>query len=145
MQGISSAVGSASVPDLSKQRQTAPDKLQQATQVARAVGVNQTSDKLLTEAPNAEIARVDEENVNKLLGSINQQLATAQMGIRFKSDDQSGRFVFSIYDVSTNEVIRQVPSEEVLSTSQKLKEFLDRSSTEPNSANSLGLILDKEA
>lgn len=143
MQGISSTMGS-SVADLSK-RQSLPEGFQQPGLISNSGAENKASIKSPVDTSTTNKQKIEDAEAERLVDTLNQQLEVAKFGVRFKSDEQSGRLVFSIYDVSTNEVVRQIPDEEVLRTSQKLKEFLERSSTEPNSAKSIGMILDKEA
>ncbi len=143
MQGISSTMGS-SIADLSK-RQSLPEGFQQSGLISNSEVENKASIRSPVDASTINNQKIEDDEAERLLDTLNQQLETAKLGVRFKSDKESGRLVFSIYDVSTNEVVRQIPNEEVLRTSQKLKEFLERSSTEPNAAKSIGMILDKEA
>lgn len=63
-----------------------------------------------------------------------QQLPT---DIKFVVDKATGTYYFKIIDPQTQEVIRQVPSEEVLAMARKLRELSD-------SRNASGVIVDKE-
>lgn len=63
-----------------------------------------------------------------------QQLPT---DIKFVVDKATGTYYFKIIDPETREVIRQVPSEEVLAMARKLREL-------SNSRNASGVLVDKE-
>ena len=63
-----------------------------------------------------------------------QQLPT---DIRFVVDKPTGTYYFKIIDPETQEVIRQVPSEEVLAMARKLREL-------SKSQNASGVMMDKE-
>lgn len=45
---------------------------------------------------------------------LNNRLQDMQRGLRFSVDDSSGRIVVKVIDLDTEEVIRQIPSEEML-------------------------------
>lgn len=145
MQGISST-GWSPAADLAKRAPT--QALAKETNVS---AVAQNADASLTEKRGVDkIASTSnqvetDQKAFELMESVNQQMEAAQLGFRFKSDDASGRFVFSIYDVDTKEVIRQIPSEAVLTTSQQLKEYMDRKLDDPKSAQALGVLLNSEA
>lgn len=57
--------------------------------------------------------------------------------LSFQVDESSGRFYFKVVDANTQEVIRQVPSEEVLAMARKLRELTDLKGVS-------GALVDKE-
>ena len=57
--------------------------------------------------------------------------------LSFQVDQSSGRFYFKLIDAKTNEVIRQVPSEEILAMARKLRELA-------GSKGASGVLVDKE-
>lgn len=57
--------------------------------------------------------------------------------LSFQVDESSGRFYFKVVDANTQEVIRQVPSEEVLAMARKLRELTDLKGAS-------GALVDKE-
>lgn len=77
----------------------------------------------------------------KALDSAVQQfqeyLQQNQSDLSFQVDKSSGRVYFKIVDSRTKEVIRQVPSEEVLAMARKLRELAN-----PKVAS--GVLVDKE-
>jgi flagellar protein FlaG len=52
---------------------------------------------------------------------LSETLAAAQRNLTFRVDEGSGRTVITVVDASTHEVIRQIPSEEVLALSRALE------------------------
>ncbi len=63
------------------------------------------------------------EDANKLsekVEELNAKLQQMQRGLRFSVDDSSGRIVIKVIDLDTEEVIRQIPSEEMLSIMQQV-------------------------
>ena len=61
----------------------------------------------------------------------------SQSDLSFQVDESSGHTYFKIVNSATKEVIRQVPSEEILAMARKLRELAD-----PKSAP--GVLVDKE-
>jgi flagellar protein FlaG len=65
-------------------------------------------------------ASVSQENAKEakdlpeMVEQLNTKLQETQRGLRFSVDDSSGRIVVKVIDVDTDEVIRQIPSEEML-------------------------------
>ena len=60
---------------------------------------------------------MDAPSVAELTGAIDQlngYLQETHRGLRFSIDDSSGRTIVRVVDTETNEVIRQIPSEEML-------------------------------
>jgi flagellar protein FlaG len=55
----------------------------------------------------------------------------------FQVDKSTGQFVFKVVDATTQEVIRQVPSEEVLAMARKLREL-------SNPKDASGVLVDQE-
>jgi flagellar protein FlaG len=60
---------------------------------------------------------MDAPSVAELTGALDQlngYLQETQRGLRFSIDDVSGRTIVRVVDTETDEVIRQIPSEEML-------------------------------
>lgn len=55
------------------------------------------------------------ENVNRYLASVNRNL-------QFELDRQTGKLVVRVVDVATREVVRQIPSEEMLQIARALSQ-----------------------
>ena len=84
----------------------------------RPVEVKQSSTRVVeTKAAQAEKPSFDE--VASQLQPISQNI---QRGLRFQVDDATGDTVISVIDRQTDETIRQIPPEELLNLSKRLKE-----------------------
>ncbi len=66
-----------------------------------------------------EPREVDIQELNNRLEPISQNI---QRGLRFQVDDITGDTVISVIDRQTDETIRQIPPEELLNLSKRLKE-----------------------
>jgi flagellar protein FlaG len=75
------------------------------------------------EARKAEIAEATpptREQIDKAMGEVKKALAPVARNLQFSIDDETGRSVVKVVDASTNEVIRQFPSEELLSITRSI-------------------------
>ncbi len=66
------------------------------------------------------IAPVD---ISKVADRLNDFMQNSQRSLRFRVDDPSGRTVITVVNATTDEVIRQIPSEEVLAIADRLDNF----------------------
>jgi flagellar protein FlaG len=63
------------------------------------------------------------EQVNNALKNINNFFQMSKRTMQFTLNEDTGRMVVEIKDEKTGEVIRQIPSEDVLQLEKKLDEF----------------------
>ena len=76
--------------------------------------------KLEVDATKAEAA-TDLEAVQEAVESIGRFLETSSTSLRITVTDELARPIYTVIDSSTNEVVRQIPSEEVVAMSEFLK------------------------
>ena len=71
------------------------------------------------------LAAKKEETVpaEELLNKIKELTEDGMYSVRFEQDEKFGSLVVKVVDSKTNEVIRQVPSEELLGLRERLTEF----------------------
>ncbi|HEY7176027.1 MAG TPA: flagellar protein FlaG [Micromonosporaceae bacterium] len=62
-------------------------------------------------------------DVAKAVERLNELMANHQRSLRFQIDASSGRTVITVINDATNEVIRQIPSPELLKIAQSLEDF----------------------
>ena len=92
----------ANISELAKTEDTTPEKV--VTQVSKA----QES----TETPPQEIEQIVEK--------LNAFVQLTQRDVSFGIDEQSGRDVISVFESDTQELIRQIPSEEALALLKRM-------------------------
>jgi flagellar protein FlaG len=63
---------------------------------------------------------VDRAQLQRAVETVNRQLEAAAQNLRFSVDDDTGKTVVRVVDTVTGEVIRQVPSEELLAISRSI-------------------------
>jgi flagellar protein FlaG len=77
---------------------------------------------VVAEKSNTETKVTSLEDARKLAEEGNKILENVQRNLQFKIDDSTKQVVMSIVDKKTGEVIKQIPSEEVLALAQRLQE-----------------------
>lgn len=148
MQGITSA-SSSNVVELRKPYpSSAGDTVVKSSGNSSAevkAGVTEVAPQSQTEQTNINKV-ADKATLNSMLDKVNRQMELNNSSLRFQADESSGKMVVAIYDAATDEIIRQIPSEQALSTAQKLNEFMERSKSDPlDASSSVGLLLNSQA
>lgn len=81
-----------------------------------------------------------------LMDDINAQLMTSKSFLRFEKDEETDTMVVFIKNGETDEVIRQIPSQEFLAISKNITNFLEMSrQLSEKMAPPLGLITHEKA
>jgi flagellar protein FlaG len=73
-----------------------------------------------TPASGASVASVDETQLKAMVQDVNRVLEQVASSLEFSLDQQSGKTVVKVVDTNTQEVIRQIPSPELLAISHAL-------------------------
>lgn len=68
---------------------------------------------------------LSQEALEKVVSQLNAYIQNTQRDMDFSVDDTTGRVVVRVVDSTTEEVIRQIPSEEMLAISRHLLENLE--------------------
>jgi flagellar protein FlaG len=76
---------------------------------------------LPSEAP-AEKEELSTEELQQVVEKLNEHVQQIHRDLQFSVDDSSGRTVVRVVNSETEEVVRQIPSEEVLRISRNLKD-----------------------
>jgi flagellar protein FlaG len=67
--------------------------------------------------PPAHISAID---VARAVERLNQLAQDKARDLKFRVDDLSGRMVITVINATTNEIVRQIPSEEILNMARSL-------------------------
>jgi len=78
-----------------------------------------------TAESNFEQKALDAQTMERAVQLINKNEQVIQREIRFSVDEDSGKTVIKVMDLSSKEVIRQMPNEEALIFARKLTEGAD--------------------
>lgn len=88
----------------------------------------------VTETP--QVATVAE--VDSALNVVNKAAIFEQRSLSFMMDEASGRSIIKVIDRSTDQLIRQIPSEELLKVAQDIKRLQEEM------GQSLGFLVDRQ-
>lgn len=62
------------------------------------------------------------ERVEEAVANLNEYVQSVQRDLQFRLDDNSGKTVITVYDRSTEEVVRQIPDDVVLRLARDLQQ-----------------------
>lgn len=85
------------------------------------------------------LTREETVELNESLASLSQELQTNGTKLSFTLNDSANQPIVTVMDRESGNVIRQIPSEEMLVFAERMKEL------ESNSANKTGLVFDGQA
>jgi flagellar protein FlaG len=78
-----------------------------------------------TEVQSRDAEEVSKEAIDEAVSHLKEYVQSMQRDMDFSVDDKTGRFVVKVIDSQTKEVIRQIPSEEILAISRHLADALE--------------------
>lgn len=83
-------------------------------------------------------AAISSAELQQAVDVVNQAVALEQRSLSFSIDDVSGRSVIKVVDFETDELIKQIPSEELLKVAQDIKRLQEEM------GQSIGLLIDNK-
>ena len=93
-----------------------------------------------TRAAAAEQVQVSRAAFERVVSELQNYVQKTQRNLDFFVDDRSGRVVVKVVDATNDEIIRQIPNEEMLSVSRRIQEYLDGQQIEAK-----GMLLELKA
>ncbi|GAA5159767.1 flagellar protein FlaG [Viridibacterium curvum] len=82
--------------------------------------VARTNEEAATSQPAAPPAALSPEQIDRAMSEVRRMVSPVARNLQFSIDDETGRSVVKVVDATTNEVIRQIPSEELLQITRSL-------------------------
>ena len=79
----------------------------------------------LPEVETQEVVELSREALEKVVSQLSAYVQNTQRDVNFSVDDSTGRVVVRVIDSESEEIIRQIPSKEMLAISQRLVESLE--------------------
>ncbi len=73
-----------------------------------------------SQQPSLPPATLTAEQVEQMVKEVKQVVEQVAQNLRFSVDESTGRTVITVTDAATQEVIRQIPSEEMLAVARAL-------------------------
>lgn len=80
--------------------------------------------------PTKESEDDNQAKISQAVAEINEFVQNIQRSVHFSVDDESGKTVIRVVDRETNELIRQIPTEEVLNIARSLEEQITANKSE---------------
>jgi flagellar protein FlaG len=105
-------------------RSPAPAARQEAIKIRAVTATNDRQGESVVNQvdPAAEKAEAVGGNLQSTVQDLNEMIQNVRRNLQFSIDDDSGRTVVKVIDAETNEVVRQIPSDEVLAMARHLDE-----------------------
>lgn len=125
MKDIVSSVTAGMVKPDYQQGSPSAVKVQQEAQP----NLGTANNSIVQQAEQEQATAQDPQAVEKAVENINDHLQSLGRDLSFSVDNDSGRTIIKVMDSETDEVIRQIPSEEVLNLAQYLQDVSDLNST----------------
>lgn len=111
-----------SVNDIKRQELTTEksnsDKLNSQPIVDEKLTTNQ-------KAEQENRSEIDKGQLDSVVTSLNSSIQSVQRDLEFSVDENSGQVVINVKDKETDQVVRQIPSEEALKLAENLQELVD--------------------
>lgn len=120
-----SAQGLRQMPPLASMRQIGVAPLQVTGSVAEERATTSTAGALAANGTPRGQEKVNAATLEEAVRNLNDFVQNVQRNLQFDLDDESGRTVVRVLDAETDEVIRQMPSEEVLALAKHLRSMSD--------------------
>lgn len=119
-------VKAANASTVSRAPTTAPEK--DVVRTAQGQSVPSKQDLERAEAKNraeeqAKQRQFDEADIAEFVSEIESSVQNVQRDLRFAVDKHSGDTIIKVIDSSTDEVIRQIPSEEFMALRERIQSF----------------------
>lgn len=88
-----------------------------------------------------EIAELETTELDTVMSNLNVQLQQLQNYLKFERDESSDKMVIFIKDSETDEILRQIPTEEFLAISKNISQYLETyQQSSANSTPPVGMI-----
>ncbi len=101
------------------------------------------------EAVSSASRPADTHLTDEVVSDLNEAILGVRRELKFSIDEDSGRAVVQVMDSETGEMIRQLPSEEVLAVSRHIREVLESSQSSgiggSSSEGAVGIIFQTTA
>lgn len=85
--------------------------------------VNSVKQDVVQSADKAAKSSADDAKLDKVVKNLNEFVQVIQRKLQFSVDEDSGKTVVKVIDSETDQVIRQIPSEEILEMQNRLGEM----------------------
>jgi len=85
--------------------------------------VSSVKEDVVQSADRTAKTSADEAKLDKVVEDLNEFVQVIQRKLQFSVDEESGKTVVKVIDSETDQIIRQIPSEEILEMQNRLGEM----------------------
>ena len=117
---VSSTGGPSAIAGRAPGGQESPASPGRPAQLLPASGSVDSAARATAVAAPSDSNRPDPARINEALKEVREAIAPVAQNLLFSIDDDTGHTVIKIIDSSTHEVIKQIPSEEILAIAKAL-------------------------
>jgi flagellar protein FlaG len=101
---------------------TSTGVVRESSDIKTMVPVGQPRSGHEAKAADKPSSKVDEQAIDAAVGQLNEFAQSIQRQLEFSVDEESGKTVIKVIDKESGQMIRSIPSEEVLAMQKRLKE-----------------------
>ena len=113
------SISNQSIKNIPQQTTTA----QSAVATSRQEAVEESGNNIPQDSQSGQ--NVSKQELQGAVEKLNDHMQNIQRDLNFSIDDSSGKTVVRVVDSTTDELVRQIPSETVLRISENIQEQLD--------------------
>ena len=106
------------------QSQSAPAAIKAAKAAAPAVSVAAPKPLALPEKAKIEVPEFEPKDLQKAMDDLQRYVDDLGRNLNFSVDDSIDRTIISVRDAKTQELVRQIPGEEVIAMSRQIADTL---------------------
>lgn len=117
-----SSINSYTPPESNSRSLVAEAPTAEARQ-ARTSDITSTQAKDMLQVSNTEKAETNRQALDEAVKAVNDFLKPINNSLQFNIDDETGKTIVKVVDSTTNELIRQFPSEEMLSIAKAIDQM----------------------
>lgn len=90
---------------------------------ARAQSADEYTEVLAKQSDQSRPAQPSRQQIDQAMEQMRDALPPVARNLQFSLDEETGQRIIKVVDSTTNEVVRQIPSEELLSIAKALDNF----------------------
>jgi flagellar protein FlaG len=87
---------------------------------------NAITSKAVVSAPEQTAKQPSSHQLNNAVNAVNQAMRQSSQSLEFSVDTSTKKSIVKMVDTSTGELVRQIPSKEMLAIAQSIDDFLQR-------------------
>lgn len=112
----------SSVPAQSKGAASSTVKVRESSDVQQVAQTAHTASAVAARETQGRTTAPDGRKLDKAVEQLNQFAQSVERKLEFSVDEESGKTVIKVIDKESGEMVRSIPSEEVLEMQQRLRE-----------------------